>query len=451
MAFFKPRPRMLKPHISRQVFRIALPMTLASLSVPLLGLVDTGILGHLPSDNYLAAVAAGSSVLTMLFWLFGFLRMGSTGLTARAWGAGDLQRCRELLFQSLLLSVLIGCGLVLLRQPILETTLALIAPSAEARPLALEYCAIRIFAAPVTLATYCAIGWLLGLQQARSTLAVMLFVNLANVALDFWFIVGLDWNSRGAAWASLTAEYAGAALALLLVTLKLKALPAPCSWRRLGHWPRYREFFAVNRHLFVRTALLVFTMIFFTAQGARQGDAVLAANAILMQLLLLVAFTQDGFAHAAESLTGQAIGSRQLDRFYQICFTSAFWGLLIALLATLLYLLFPRAIIQLFTDLPAVATAALNYWPWLTALPLTGLACFMADGIFIGSGKTQAMQNSMLIAVLLVFLPLWYASRPLGNHGLWLAYLGFLAARSLLMAGLFVRYSRQHLWDNGNT
>lgn len=451
MAFFKPRPRMLKSQISRQVFRIALPMTLASLSVPLLGLVDTGILGHLPSDNYLAAVAAGSSVLTMLLWLFGFLRMGSTGLTARAWGAGDLQRCRELLFQSLLLALLIGWGLILLRQPILETTLALIAPSTQVLPLALEYCAIRIFAAPATLATYCAIGWLLGLQQARSTLAVMLFVNLVNVLLDFWFIVGLDWNSRGAAWASVTAEYAGAAVALLLVALKLKALPAPWSWRQLGHWSRYRALFAVNRHLFVRTALLVFTMTFFTAQGARQGDAVLAANAILMQLLLLVAFTQDGFAHAAESLTGQAIGSRQLDRFYQICFTNAFWGLLIALLATLLYLLFPHAIIQLFTDLPAVASAALTYWPWLTALPLTGLACFMADGIFIGSGKTQAMQNSMLVAVLVVFLPLWYLCRPLGNHGLWLAYLGFLAARSLLMTGLFVRYSRQQLWDNGKT
>jgi len=437
---------MLHSSISQQVLRIALPMTLASISIPLLGLVDTAILGHLPSDNYLAAVAAGSSVLTMMFWLFAFLRMGTTGLTARAWGAGDELRCKELLFQSLLLAILLGFLLILLRHPILETTLTLISPSAEALPLAREYCLIRIFAAPATLITYCTIGWLLGLQQVKATLAVMLFINMANIALDFLFIVGFDWNSRGAALASLTAEYAGATTALLLVALKLKGLSAPWHWQRLTHWPHYRSLFAVNRHLFVRTALLVFTMTFFTAQGARQGDEVLAANAILMQLLLLVAFTQDGFAHAAETLTGQAIGSHQLPRFYTISFATTAWGLAIALLATLAYLFFPQAIIHLFTDLPAVAATAQIYWPWLTALPLVGLACFMADGTFIGSGKTRAMQNSMLVAVLLVFLPLWYWSRSLGNHGLWLAYLGFLAARSLMMAGLFAYFSRRRLW-----
>ncbi len=441
---------MLHSSISQQVLRIALPMTLASISIPLLGLVDTAILGHLPSDNYLAAVAAGSSVLTMMFWLFAFLRMGSTGLTARAWGAGDELRCKELLFQSMLLAILLGLLLILIRHPVLETTLALIAPSAEALPLAREYCLIRIFAAPATLMTYCTIGWLLGLQQAKATLAVMLFVNAANIALDFLFIVGFDWNSRGAAWASLTAEYAGATIALLFVNVKLRELPATWHWQRLAHWPHYRSLFAVNRHLFVRTALIVFTMTFFTAQGARQGDEILAANAILMQLLLLVAFTQDGFAHAAETLTGQAIGSHQLDRFYRLSFITTAWGLAIALLATLAYLLFPQQIIHLFTNLPGVAAAALIYWPWLTALPLVGLACFMADGIFIGSGKTQAMQNSMLIAVVLVFLPLWFWSRPLGNHGLWLAYLGFLAARSLIMAGLFAYFSQRSRWNMEN-
>ena len=341
---------------------------------------------------------------------------------------------------------MLGLLLILLRHPVLETTLSLIAPSAEALPLAREYCFIRIFAAPATLITYCTIGWLLGLQQAKSTLAVMLFVNTANIALDFLFIVGFDWNSRGAAWASLISEYAGASIALLLVTLKIRELPASWHWQRLAHWHHYRSLFVVNRHLFVRTALLVFTMTFFTAQGARQGDEVLAANAILMQLLLLVAFTQDGFAHAAETLTGQAIGAHQLNRFYHLSLITTLWGLAIAIIATLAYLLFPLPIIHLFTDLPGLAAAALIYWPWLTALPLVGLACFMADGIFIGSGKTLAMQNSMLAAVLLVFLPLWYWSRPMGNHGLWLAYLGFLAARSLMMAGLFAYFSRQVLW-----
>ncbi len=437
---------MLNPDITRQVFQIALPMTLASLSVPLLGLVDTGILGHLSTDNYLAAVAAGSSVITLLFWLFAFLRMGSTGLTARAWGANDGRRCKELLFQSLLLALLLGLFLIAFRHPVVSLILHLISPSAEVMPLATEYCLIRVFAAPATFMTYCIIGWLLGLQQARTTLAVMLFVNLANILLDFLFIIGFGWNSRGAALASLSAEYLGVLTALALVSIRLRTFTHDWQWRLLGKWHQYREFFAVNRHLFVRTALLLFTMTFFTAQGARQGDAVLAANAILMQLLLLVAFTQDGFAHAAESLTGQAIGAQQTERFLQLCYNSTFWGFVIALAATIVYWLLPHAIINLFTSLPAVTSVALDYWPWLVALPLTGLICFMADGVFIGSGKTRAMQQSMIVAVLLVFLPVWFFARPLGNHGLWLAYLSFLAARSVLMGWLFYKYTRGQLW-----
>ena len=187
-------------------------------------------------------------------------------------------------------------------------------------------------------------------------------------------------------------------------------------------------------------------MVFFTAQGARQGDVILAANAILMQLLLLVAYTQDGFAHAAESLAGHAIGRNNLPSFYQICVETTAWGIGISCVASLAYLLFPEAIIAIFTDLPAVSTTALTYWPWLIALPLLGVICFMADGIFIGSGKTRAMQDTMLMATFGVFLPLWFFTRHLGNHGLWIAYLSFLSIRSLSMGGMFAYYSWQKSW-----
>ncbi|MEH6617825.1 MAG: MATE family efflux transporter, partial [Porticoccus sp.] len=198
-------------------------------------------------------------------------------------------------------------------------------------------------------------------------------------------------------------------------------------------------------------ACLVFTMVFFTAQGARQGDNILAANAILLQLLLLVAYTQDGFAHAAESLTGHTIGTNDLDSFYAICKEVIFWGLGISCMATVVYLLFPESIIAIFTDLPEVATEARHYWPWLTALPLAGLLCFAADGIFIGAGKTRAMRDTMLLAAFGLFLPIWYFSQSLGNHGLWLAYLSFLVIRSLLMSGMFIHYSRQSLWAPNKT
>jgi MATE family, multidrug efflux pump len=437
---------MKSPLIQQKVLLIALPMTLASISIPTLGLVDTAILGHLANARFLAAVAAGSSVLTMLFWLFGFLRMGTIGVTARAWGAGDTSRCIEVLAQSLVIAFTLGILLVLFRQPLLTLILDLIKPSAVARPLTMEYCQIRILAAPATLATFCAMGWLLGLQRAGITLLLMLFVNLTNVGFDFLFIVGMKLNSAGAAWASLTAEYLGLALALLLVTVTIRQLQTPIRSMQLTQWSRYRELFRANRHLFVRTACLVFIMTFFTAQGARQGDVILSANAILMQLILLVAFTQDGFAHAAESLAGHAIGKKDLKDFYRICLITTAWGLVIALIATLIYGFFPDIIIGAITNLPEVLPAVKIYWPWLTAMPLVGLACFMADGIFIGSGKTRAMQDSMLIASFLVFLPLWYFSAPLGNHGLWLAYLGFLVARSIQMVWLFALFSKRGQW-----
>lgn len=430
----------------QKILAIALPVILASISIPVLGLVDTAILGHLANARFLAAVASGSSVLTMLFWLFVFLRMGAIGLTARAWGAGDTSRCVEVLTQSLVVASIFGILMILLRQPVLSLILDLIKPSAESRPLAMEYCQIRILAAPATLATFCVMGWLLGLQRAGTTLLLMLFINLSNVAFDFLFIVGMKLNSAGAAWASLTAEYLGLALALLLVKATIRQLKTPIRSIQLTQWSRYRELFRANRHLFVRTACLVFIMTFFTAQGARQGDVILSANAILMQLILLVAFTQDGFAHAAESLAGHAIGKRDLKDFYRVCLITTAWGLVIALIATFIYAFFPAIIIGAITNLPEVLPAVEIYWPWLTAMPLVGLVCFMADGIFVGSGKTRAMQDSMLIAAFLIFLPLWYFSTPLGNHGLWLAYLGFLTARSVQMAWLFARYSIGGRW-----
>lgn len=436
---------MNQPH-QKKVLAIALPMTAASISIPLLGLVDTAILGHLELAHYLAAVAAGSSVLTMLLWLFSFLRMGSTGLTARAWGAGDHNRCLELLAQSLLLALILGITLILVQKPLLTAILTLIKPSEAVYQLALEYCQIRIFAAPATLGTLCAVGWLLGLQRIRSTLLLMLFTNVANIGLDFLFIVGFDMNSKGAAYASLIAELLGFLLALALIAYNLKDIRGVINRKHLLEWHRYEEFLRINRHIFIRTACLVFTMMFFTAQGARQGDTILAANAILMQLLLLVAYTQDGFAHAAEALAGHAIGRNHLDNFYQICRETTMWGLAVSLIATLAYLLFPNGIIAIFTDLANVAKTAQAYWPWLVALPLSGIVCFMADGIFIGSGKTRAMQDTMLLATFGLFLPIWFFTRHLGNHGLWLAYLAFLGGRSLLMGGMYIYYSQQKLW-----
>ncbi len=429
--------------IHRRVLRIALPMVAAAISAPLPGIVDTALLGHLDEVRYLSAVAAGTTALGLLIWTFSFLRMGTTSVTAQALGAQDDPRNRLVLAQSLVLATSIGLLLVALQTPALALILGAIAPPPESAALALSYCSIRILGAPATLGTFCLIGWLIGNQKARLTLALMLITNATNIALDLIFIVGLDMHSDGAAWASLIAEYWGFAIGLWLafgLQAKLAGSLQPALLRQLH---RYRSLFTVNGHLLLRTACLVFAFAFFTANGARQGAEVLAANAILMELFFLLAFALDGFAHAAEALTGHAIGARDSDTFYAVCRTTCLWGIAIAGAVTALYLIFSAPIIGLFTDIPQVAATAAQFFPWLAAIPLIAVGGFMLDGIFLGAGRTGAMLYIMLVAVFLVFMPVWYAARPLGNHGLWLAFVVFMASRTLMMGAAFAWISRR--------
>ncbi len=423
--------------VNRQILAIAWPMILAGASGPLLGIVDTAILGHLKTGNHLSAVAVGSSGLMMLFWLLSFLRMGATGLTARSVGANNHQHNCELLWQSLALATILGFILILLQWPILKLVLWALGPDPTIYDAVLSYCQIRIHASPATLCTYAAIGWLLGLQRARQTLLVVAVTNALNIGLDFLFIIGLQMNSEGAAWATLVSEYIGLGLALLMVRRALFAIGSSIDWRRLLKLRLYRELLAVNRDLFLRTACLVFTFTFFTAQGARLGNETVAANAILMQLVLLLSYGLDGFAHAAESLTGHAIGSGNKKRFYAVCRTTTLWGAGIAAITAACYLLFQPQIVTLFTNLPAITELTYRYYPWLVALPLIATWCFSLDGMLLGAGHTNAMRNTMFAATFLCFLPAWWLSRQLGNHGLWLAFTLFMGSRSLLMGGVF--------------
>ena len=439
-------------------------MILATLVSPLPGIVDTAMLGHLGDVHYLSAVAIGSTIIGLVIWSFSFLRMGTTATTARALGSNEPLLCRLLLAQSLLLAGVFGIAIVLLQLPLLGLGFLLITPPEQSLALAEVYARIRIFAAPAILGTFCITGWLIGMQKAKAALVIVLLVNVLNVGLDFVFILGMDMNSEGAAWASLIAEYAGLIVGLLIVyrlasnnpidpePLLIAAAGANTEQvsntdkrlliAQLRQLSLYRELFTVNRHLMIRTACLIFIFAFFTAQGAKQGAPILAANAILMQLFFLFSFGLDGFAQATEALTGQAIGAGDETLFYQICKLAAGWGFALALATTGLYLLFDTAIIGLFTDISDVAVRAKEYFVWLAMVPLTAVGAFLLDGIFLGAGKTKNMQNIMLIAAITVFLPVWHFSRPLGNDGLWLAFLLFMATRTILMSVAFWRLGR---------
>lgn len=425
---------------------IALPMTIAGASTPLLGLVDTAILGHLEHPQFLAAVAIGSSIMIFIGWLFAFLRMGNSGLAAQALGSNNHSRNIEILWQSVALGFALGLFLMLIHVPVLTLAVDLMKPSGNTNSLSFEYCQIRIFAAPAAFASSALQGWLLGNQRARACVALLLFINLLNIVLDFWLVWVLQMNSAGAAWASFTSEWFGFLAGLGLVSRHGRGLPSASGGIRLLNPAAYAPLFTVNWHLFLRTCCIVFTLAFFHAQGARQGDTILAANAILIQLLLLVAYSQDGFANAAESLAGHAIGARQRETFYQVSRLVIAWGFTLAVIATLLLLTLENAIIPLFSTIPEVIRTLHRYWPWLTLLPLASAFCFMADGLFIGAGKSRDMLNTTLLATFGIFLPCWWLARPLGNDGLWLAYVLFLLMRSVLMGGVFLRTCRRNDW-----
>ncbi len=432
--------------LHRNVWRLAWPMILSNISLPLLAAVDTALLGHLENPTFLGAVAVGSSILTFLYWSFGFLRMGTTSLTARAFGAQDMSQCRMLLAQSAVLAMGLSLLLIVLQSLIFPLALTLMDPSPATRDLALTYCQIRIFSAPATLATYGIVGWFIGLHNTRAPLLIMLGTNVLNIILDCIFILGLDMKSEGAALATVIAEYTGLFLGLYLMRNTLKGLGGTLDYPKLLQLHYYSDLLRVNRHLFIRTACLLFSFSFFTAQGARQGDTLLAANAIIMQLLMLMAYGLDGFAHASEALIGKAIGRKRLDEFYNACRATTFWAFVTAMLFTAVFLLAKIPIILVFSDIEALTNELMTYYAWLYILPLICVWSYQLDGIFIGSGKTRGMQYSMLLSVFLVYLPSWYLTQHWGNHGLWFAFCVFNLARTLSMANLYARYSRLKSW-----
>ena len=419
---------------------------LSNITTPLLGLVDTAVVGHLGTAIHLAAVAIGASIFSFLFWAFGFLRMGSTGLTAQALGQGNQRRVRELLLQSVLLGVLIGLLLILFRAPIIDLAIVLMAPSAEVEPWARLYCEARIFSAPAVLAGYALMGWFFGVQYSKGPLWMLLIINLANMVLDYAAVYGLGMASDGVAWATVFAHYLGVMVAGVLAWHKLRGFSGHLPMAALFKWREYVALIQVNRYLFVRTILLLLVMLFFTAQGARQGDAILAANAVLLTFLMIISNALDGFAFSVEALCGEAYGRKDKRSFRQVIRLSTYWALLAAVILVVIFWLFGEQIIHLLTNVKSVQLEAKHYLLWLIAFPLLGIWSYMLDGVFIGTTSVKTMQNTMIICVLGVFFPVWFMSQGMGNHGLWLSQAMLFIARGITLYWCYQRNMRTKVW-----
>ncbi len=429
----------------RRVWSLSAPMILSNLSVPLVTLVDSAVVGHLPHAHQLAAVAVGGSLYTLLVWLMGFLRMGTTGFAAQASGRRDGSALRQVLLQGLLLALGFGLLLGMLAVPLKGLALQLMQPSAELDALTRDYFHTRLFGLPAALASYALIGWLLGAQNARGPLAILLTTNLLNVVLDLWFVLGLEWGVLGAARASVIAEWSGALLGLALAARALRRHPGQIDYAQLRRWASWRPLMAVNRDIFLRSLALQLVFFMVTVQGTRLGDATVAANALLLNGMLLTAHALDGLAHAVEALCGHAIGARDRLALRRVLVVAGGWSLLASLAFALFFLLGGELFIRLQTDMPEVRQLAWSYLPYLAALPLIAVWSYLLDGLFIGATRAREMRDSMLLAVALS-LPLGWLLQDMGNHGLWLAFLCFMLLRGACLGGLAWRLQARQAW-----
>jgi len=417
----------------RQVLRLALPMILSNISTPLLGLVDTAVLGHLQSENYLAAVALGGLIFSFIFWGFGFLRMGTTGLTAQAFGEDIKAEVNAVLGRALIVALIISSLLILLRPYIATISFSLLQSSEIVERYALQYFEIRVLSAPATLCLYALMGWFLGQQKVKIPLLIVICSNLINISLDLWFVYYLNMQVEGVALATVIAEYIGLAIALIVAVRIVQKDKNPKGWVELRNISQFKAMLVINSHIFVRTWCVIFAFAFFTAQASKLGGVVLAANTVLLNFQTFMAYALDGFAHAAEALVGKAMGARNRLMLKQAIATSALWSFVIAVVFSIIYFIFGQQIINLLTSLQNVRLIAYDYLSWLVILPLVSFVCYLLDGVFIGAMLSKQMRNTMLLSLFCVFLPVWYHTQDRGNEGLWLAMTAFMLARSVSM------------------
>jgi MATE family multidrug resistance protein len=425
----------------RGLLRIAVPVMLSNLSTPLIGIVDTAVVGRLADAAYIGAAAIGGLIFSFVFWSFGFLRMGTTGLTAQALGRGETMEVSAALGRALLVAVAVGIGLIVLQWPIRAAAFAAVHASARVDGLARGYFDIRIWAAPATLANYALLGWFIGLGRTDIGLVLQLVLNLANMALDVLLVSGFGWNVRGVALGTTVAELFAAIVGIALAMRELRHMQAAWELRLILVPAMLRRTLAVNVDIMIRTLALIAAFFWFAAQGARQGDTVLAANSILLQFISLAAFFLDGFAFATESLVGRAIGAAHRAGLMLAVKLTTAWAAGVAVAVSLGLLVCGPWLIDHLTVNAATRGVAERYLPWAAAAPLCGVWAFQLDGIFIGATQTADMRNAMLLS-LGIFLGAWWMLTGFGNDGLWAAFYVHYLARTVTLLRYFPKLVR---------
>jgi len=417
---------------NRRVLKIAGPIVLANATVPILGVVDTGVVGQMGMAAPIGAVGIGAVVLSAVFWLFGFLRMGTVGLASQARGAGNDAEVSALLVRVLMLGITGGVMLIVFQAPIFWASFQLSPASDEVEALARGYMGIRVFSAPAAIALFGITGWLIAMERTRAVLVIQVWMNGLNIILDLFFVLKLEWGVEGVATATFLAEWTGLALGIWLCR-DVFATPGWRNWARVFDRQKLRRMAVVNSDILIRSILLETIFVSFVFLGAGGGDVKLAANQVLFQFLFITAYVLDGFAFAAEALVGQALGAGKRSRLRRAARLTSLWGLASVGLMSLAFLLFGGAIIDAMTTAPEVRTQARIYLPYMIIAPLAGVAAWMLDGIFIGATRSRDMRNMMIISAAIYGVSAFTLVPILGNHGLWISLLVSFVARGITL------------------
>lgn len=426
--------------MNKKILRIAVPSIVSNITVPLLGLVDTAISGHMGSAVYIGAVAVGSMIFNVIYWLFGFLRMGTSGMTSQALGRRDLDAVASLFARSLAVALGIALVIIALQVPIGRVALAFVNPTDDIRMSASAYFCICVWGAPAMLCLYSLTGWYIGMQNTRLPMFVSIMQNVVNIAASTVLVYGFGMKVEGVALGTLTAQYAGLAVSLVLWSRTYgRRMFRRIRWRGILDGAAMRSFFCVNRDIFLRTLFIVSVNFYFLSAGASQGAVILAVNTLLMQLFTIFSYVMDGFAYAGEALCGRLHGAGNHTEFKAAVRRLFGWGASLAAVYTAAYALGGNAFLSLLTDNGAVIAASADYFPWAVLVPVCGMAAFIWDGVFIGVTATRGMLLSSAVSALLFFV-VYAALRPiLHNHALWLSFLVYLAARGIMQSLIYGR------------
>ena len=420
--------------INRSILNLAIPNIVTNITVPLLGIVDLALMGHLNDPIFIGAIALGSIIFNVIYSSFNFLRMGSTGLTAQAWGAQNKDEITLVLFRSLIVALALAASLILLQYPIQWLSFKILDGSNEIKVLAQEYFYIRIWAAPATLGLYAFFGWFLGIQNAKIPMIIALIINVINIILNFVFVLGLGMTSGGVALATVIAQYTGMLVAVYFVVSHYREYIKKFPLKIILQSKAIIRFFKVNSDIFIRTILLLITLAFFTNISAQKGDDILAINTLLLQFFFIFSYFADGFAYAGEALTGKAFGAHDNKSLSKTIKQLFHWGWGAAILTSAIYAVGLNSIMNLLTNNSDLLHKAQEYNIWITLIPLTSTAAFICDGVCVGVTASREMRNVMIISSLGVFLPAYYlTSQFWDNNSLWFALNLFMAVRALLM------------------